>query len=389
MSLFVRLPLKTLACLGLLICSGCLGTSTETTPQGQRIKIVATTGMVADLAQQVAGSHADVVKLIGSGVDPHLFRATRRDVKQLQEADVVFYSGLLLEGRMQDALQQVDRANRPVVAITSSLDKSYLRSPPEFEGHFDPHVWMDVTAWSQCIDVIVETLSKRDPAHADEFQQNARNYQAELEKLDRYVREVVASIPESQRVLVTAHDAFGYFGRAYGIEVRSVQGVTTESEAGVHDVNRLVDFLAERKIPAIFVESSVNEKNIRAVIEGTQSRNVAVRIGAELFSDAMGAEGTYEGTYIGMIDHNATRIARALGGTAPETGLNGRLAPESDDAKRGGGMWLVLPGAITPGLLAVLLFSLLVACRRGSGRLSVSFVSCFSLFPRRGICPLE
>ena len=314
--------------------------------QSKRLKIVATTGMVADLVRQVAGPHADVIGLIGSGVDPHLFRATRRDVKQLQEADVVFYSGLMLEGRMQDALQQVDRANRPVVAITSRLDKKYLRSPPEFEGHFDPHVWMDVAAWSQCIEVIVEALSKADPSHSDEFQLNAKKYQDELAKLDDYVRTVIESIPEPQRVLVTAHDAFGYFGRSYGIEVRSVQGVTTESEAGVHDVNRLVDFLVERKLPAIFVESSVNEKNIRAVIEGTSARSVPIRVGAELFSDAMGAEGTYEGTYVGMIDHNATRIARALGGTAPEKGMNGRLAAETVEAKQG-----VLPGILVSGVV--------------------------------------
>jgi len=232
-------------------------------------------------------------------------------------------------------LQQVDRANRPAVAVTSGLDKKYLRSPPEFEGHFDPHVWMDVAAWSQCVEVIVETLSKADVSHADEFQQNAKTYQNELSKLDDYVRHVIESIPAPQRVLVTAHDAFGYFGRSYGIEVRSVQGVTTESEAGVHDVNRLVDFLVERKVPAIFVESSVNEKNIRAVIEGTTARSVPIRVGAELFSDAMGAEGTYEGTYVGMIDHNATKIARALGGTAPEKGMNGRLAPETEESKQG------------------------------------------------------
>ena len=346
LTLLVRFSPCSFVCVGLLFCVGCNGSSPASVSQSKRLKIVATTGMVADLVRQVAGPHADVIGLIGSGVDPHLFRATRRDVKQLQESDVVFYSGLMLEGRMQDALQQVDRANRPVVAITSRLDKKYLRSPPEFEGHFDPHVWMDVAAWSQCIEVIVETLSKADPSHADEFQLNAKKYQDELAKLDDYVRTVIESIPAPQRVLVTAHDAFGYFGRSYGIEVRSVQGVTTESEAGVHDVNRLVDFLVERKLPAIFVESSVNEKNIRAVIEGTSARSVPIRVGAELFSDAMGAEGTYEGTYVGMIDHNATRIARALGGTAPEKGMNGRLAAETVEAKQG-----VLPGILVSGVV--------------------------------------
>ncbi len=313
-------------------CWGCGSAGTEgfanTRSAAKPLRIVATTGMVADLVRHIAGEHGDVMALIGSGVDPHLFKATRYDIKKMHEADVVFYSGLMLEGRLQEVLKQVNSSNRPVVAVTDRLDHAYLRSPPDFEGHFDPHVWMDVAAWSRCVDWVDETLSKIDPVHADQFHQNAKAYQTELAELHEYVRKVIASIPESQRVLVTAHDAFGYFGRTYGIEVRSIQGVTTESEAGIQDVNRLVDFLVERKLPAIFVESSVNGKNIHAVIEGTKSRNVSIRIGGELFSDAMGTEGTYEGTYIGMIDHNATRIAHALGGAAPDNGLHGRLTTQ-------------------------------------------------------------
>lgn len=320
-----RTTISVLLIFSLLLTAGCGNSSTTAATTTKKLRIVTTTGMVTDMVRHVVGDHADVTGLIGAGVDPHLFKATRHDVKLLQEANVVFYSGLLLEGRMQDALELVNRAGRPVIAVTSKLEKSYLRSPPEFEGHFDPHVWMDVAAWSRCLDVVVETMSTVDPTHAEDYRQNGQKYQAELEKLDKYVREAVQSIPESRRVLVTAHDAFGYFGRAYGMDVQSVQGVTTESEAGVHDVNRLVDFLVERKLPAIFVESSVNEKNIRAVIEGTDARGVKVLVGAELFSDAMGAEGTYEGTYIGMLDHNATSIARALGGTVPDTGFTGQL----------------------------------------------------------------
>ena len=319
---FNSLAMALLAITGL---SGCAGSTSPKSTDAKSLRIVTTTGMVTDIVQRVVGERAQVVGLIGSGVDPHLFKATRYDIKQLQQADLVFYSGLKLEGRMQDALEQVDRAGRPVVAVTSALEKSYLRSPPEFEGHYDPHVWMDVAAWGLCVNRVVETLVQTDPEHAEEYRENGKRYQSELEQLDQYVREVIASIPASQRVLVTAHDAFGYFSRSYGIEVRSVQGVSTEAEAGVHDVNRLVDYLVERKLPAIFVESSVNAKNIQAVIEGTASRNVTVQIGGELYSDAMGAAGTYEGTYIGMLDHNATRIARALGGTAPEKGLHGRL----------------------------------------------------------------
>ena len=344
-------------CLGLLVVSGCWGNSSaavnhETRDQSspKPLRIVVTTGMVADLVRRVAGNHAEVTALMGSGIDPHLFKPQRHHIKKLNDADVVFYSGLTLEGRMQDELKQAHTSKRPVVPVTKLLEtseKEFLRSPPEFKGHYDPHVWMDVTAWSRCLEQVVQTLTTVDPQHADGYRQNANAFQSELVELDNYVRKVIESIPASQRVLVTAHDAFGYFGRAYHIEVRSVQGVTTESEAGVRDVNQLVDFLVQSKIPAIFVESSVNEKNIRAVIEGANAHGVSVRIGGQLFSDAMGAEGTYEGTYVGMIDHNATQIARALGGTAPEKGMSGRLALNEHEVA--GTMPIVVPACF--GLL--------------------------------------
>lgn len=285
--------------------------------------------MVTDIVQQVVGSNAKVEGLIETGVDPHLFTPKRSHIKLLDEADIVFYSGLTLEGRMTETFTQLQSSIKPVFAVTEALDKDYLRSPPDFAGHYDPHVWMDVNAWSHCVDHVAQSLAKVDPTHADDYRANAKSYQEELTKLDDYVRKAIRSIPESQRVLVTAHDAFEYFSRAYEIEVKSVQGVTTESEAGVLDVNRLVDFLVERKLPAIFVESSVNAKNIQAVIEGAKSRGVTVKIGGQLYSDAMGAEGTYEGTYIGMLDHNATVITRALGGDVPAGGMNGKLSDEA------------------------------------------------------------
>ncbi|MEK6257246.1 MAG: zinc ABC transporter substrate-binding protein [Planctomycetota bacterium] len=308
---------------------GVAGTSTAGTaasnPPAAVRKIATTTGMVTDIVRQVVGSHGTASGLIEAGVDPHLFKPTRGHVKQLYDADIVFYSGLKLEGRMSETFEQLARTGKPVFVVTEKIDAASLRTPPEFEGHHDPHVWMDVSLWSQCVEHVAESLAKLDPPHAAEYHKNATAYREELTKLDEYVKKSIASVPKSQRVLVTAHDAFGYFSQAYGIEVQSVQGVSTESEAGVLDVNRLVDFLVERKLPAIFVESSVNAKNIQAVIEGAASRDVTVRVGGELFSDAMGNEGTYEGTYIGMIDHNATLITRALGGDAPEKGLHGKL----------------------------------------------------------------
>jgi manganese/zinc/iron transport system substrate-binding protein len=307
--------------LSLVCLAGCDG---GPAPDG---RVVTTTGMVTDTVRTVAGEHAEVVGLMGEGVDPHLYKPTRSDVKQLMDAEVVFYSGQMLEGRMGDLFEKLARSGKPCFAVTGGLEESYLLAPPGFEGHPDPHVWMDVAAWSECVGHVAETLARNDPAHADAYRQNAETYRAELAELDTYVRQVIATIPEGQRVLVTAHDAFGYFSRAYDIPVRSVQGISTESEAGVDDIVKLVDLLVERKIRAIFVETSVSEKNIRAVIEGAADRGHDVRIGGELFSDAMGPAGTYEGTYIGMIDHNATPIARALGGEAPERGFRGKLAP--------------------------------------------------------------
>lgn len=287
-------------------------------------RIVTTVGMVTDIVREVVGDRGEVIGLLSEGVDPHLYKPTREDVQQLSEANVIFYGGLLLEGRMEESFKKL-QSSKPVVGVAESLDPAILRKPPEFDGHYDPHVWMDVKLWSQCVEAVTKTMREFDPDHAAEFTSRAEAYQEKLAKLDEYVRQSIQSIPEKQRVLVTAHDAFGYFARAYGLEVKSVQGISTESEAGVADVNALVDFLVERKIGAIFVESSVSDKNLKAVIEGAEQRGWTVRVGGELFSDAMGTTGTYEGTYIGMIDHNATTITRALGGQAPEGGFRSTL----------------------------------------------------------------
>ena len=287
--------------------------------------IVTTCGMVTDIVRTVAGDKAVVTGLMGEGVDPHLYKPTRDDVAKLLKADVVFYSGLMLEGRMTDTFLKVARRGTPVFAVTELLDEKFLLEPEEFKGHTDPHVWMDVSGWIAAVRVVAKSLSEIDAANAATYRDNGDRSVAELQRLDAYAKKVMASIPKNRRVLITAHDAFNYFGRAYGIDVRGIQGISTESEAGVADINKLVDFLVERKIPAIFVESSVSDKNIKALVEGCHSRGHAVRIGGQLFSDAMGKPGTYEGSYVGMIDHNVTTIARALGGEAPEKGMNGRL----------------------------------------------------------------
>jgi manganese/zinc/iron transport system substrate-binding protein len=293
---------------------------------GAGIQIVATTGMVADLAVHVAGSRGSVKTLMSAGVDPHLYKPTTSDVADIQQADIVFYNGLGLEGPMQEVFQRAAAKGNKVVPVAGKLPETAVHHSVQFSDHADPHVWMDVDLWIQCMEPVVASLSELAPEHAAEFRANADRYLVELKALDEYARKTIKSIPEKQRTLVTAHDAFSYFSKAYGIEVKAVQGVTTESEPGVDDVNSLVTFLVESKTPALFVESSVSDRNLMAVLEGVSKHGGNVAIGGRLFSDAMGAEGTYEGTYIGMIDHNVTMIVRGLGGEAPERGLNSKLA---------------------------------------------------------------
>jgi manganese/zinc/iron transport system substrate-binding protein len=288
------------------------------------LRVVCTTGMVADVVRNVAGDRADVTALIGEGVDPHLFKPTRDDVAKLLKADMVFYSGLLLEGRMEETFRKIAARGAPVTAVTGSLDKNSLSGD---EHHPDPHVWMDPALWGQTIPVVTAALVSRDPEGKATYEANAERYAGEVRALDEYVKRVIQTIPPSQRVLITAHDAFHYLGRATDLAVMSIQGISTESEAGVADINRIVDGVVEKKIPAVFVESSVPDKNVRAVIEGAAARGHELRLGGELFSDAMGATGTYEGTYVGMLDHNATVITKALGGDAPVGGLSGKLRP--------------------------------------------------------------
>lgn len=283
-----------------------------------------TVGMVGDIVREVAGDRAEIVQIVDAAVDPHNFTPTRGDVAALLRADVVFYAGLLLEGRMGDVLARIGR-NRPVFAVAELLDPEFLLDDEEGE-HPDPHVWMDVSGWRRAVGVVERALSEFDPPNATAYAKRAEDFRNRLTVLDEYARTTLASIPEDRRVMVTAHDAFRYMGRAYGLEVLGIQGISTESEAGLKDINALVDRLVERKIPAVFVETSVSDKNVRALVEGAAFRGHAVAIGGELFSDAMGPPGTYEGTYIGMIDHNVTTIARALGGAAPAGGMQGKLS---------------------------------------------------------------
>ncbi|HET6469945.1 MAG TPA: zinc ABC transporter substrate-binding protein [Geminicoccaceae bacterium] len=291
---------------------------------GEPLEVVTTISQLADAAQRIGGERVRVRSLMGEGVDPHTYRQTRSDILALHRADLVLWNGLYLEAQMEGLLREMGEG-KAVVAVAETLPPKLLLSHPAFPGKHDPHVWMDVALWSRVVAAVRDALAAADADGRDLYATNAAAYLAELQALDAYARRVLASVPEDERIVISAHDAFGYFGRAYGYEVIGIQGLSTESEAGLAQVERLVELIVGRGIKAVFVETSVAERNVRALVEGAAARGHSVAIGGALFSDAMGAPGTYEGTYVGMIDHNVSVIARALGGAVPEGGLNGRL----------------------------------------------------------------
>jgi manganese/zinc/iron transport system substrate-binding protein len=320
--------------LAALLLAGCEQAAQSTQADGRITKhqgegpydVIVTTAMIADIVQNIAGERANVRSLMGAGVDPHLYRPTRSDISAMLEADIVFYNGLNLEGKMSDAFVKVANSGRPVFAITELLDEKYLLEPEGFDGHYDPHVWMDPNGWAKAAEVVIAKLSEFDSAYAQQYQSNGQAYLKQLREIDQYARARLMTVPKDQRVLVTAHDAFNYFARAYDIEVRGIQGISTDSQTGVRQIEELADLLVNRKVSAVFTETSVSDKNILALIDSARRRGHEVKTGHSLFSDAMGEAGTYEGTYIGMMDHNITSIVRALGGEAPERGMNGKLS---------------------------------------------------------------
>ena len=288
------------------------------------ISVVATTGMIADVAREIGGDAVSVKALMGPGVDPHAYRQTRTDIVAMAQADLVLWNGLYLEAQMEDFLGDLgDRTS--VVAVAEAVAPDSLVAHDDYDDRFDPHVWMNPTLWSDVVLATRDAMIDVSPDHADTFTAAADAYLAEVDAVGTYATQVLASVPENARVLISAHDAFNYFGEAYGFDVVGIQGISTESEAGLARIRDLVDMLVERDVRAVFVESSVSDRSVKALIEGAEARGHEVTIGGELYSDAMGAPGTYEGTYIGMIDHNATTIATALGGEAPARGLNNRL----------------------------------------------------------------
>lgn len=299
-----------LTLLPLALLFGCTGGDGDGGGDG-RIKAIATIGMITDIVGIVGGERVRVEGLMGPGVDPHLYKASAGDVRTLGGAEIIFYNGLHLEAAMSEVLEEMS-ARTPSIAVTRGIDESKLQQPPEFKGLFDPHVWFDVRMWMSAVEEVASALSDFEPESADLFRANAEAYLVQLAELDQWVRERTAEVPERQRVLVTAHDAFNYFGRAYGFEVKGLLGISTAAEAGTGDVQDLANFIVQRAIPAMFVESSVPPRTIEAVKAAVESRGYEVSIGGSLFSDAMGDAGTPEGSYLGMVRHNVNTIVDAL-----------------------------------------------------------------------------
>ena len=293
---------------------------------GRPVQVVATTGMVGDLVSVIAGDRAALHVMMGPGVDPHLYRATRADLERLLRADLVLANGLGLEGRLAETFARVARAGKSVLAVAETLPEQDLIAVADAPGAFDPHVWMDPSLWAKAAEPVAAALIRLDPAGEMQFQRNLEILKTSFAAIDGYAASAIATIPEHARVLITAHDAFAYFGRRYGLAVEGIQGLSTETEAGLRRIADLVELVVAGRIPAIFAETSVPDRNLRALIEGAAARGHRVVLGGTLFSDSMGQPGTYEGTYLGMLDHNVTTIVHALGGEAPARGFSGRLA---------------------------------------------------------------
>ncbi|MCS6800802.1 MAG: zinc ABC transporter substrate-binding protein [Chloroflexota bacterium] len=276
------------------------------------LRIVATTGIVADLVRNIGGERVEVTALMGPGVDPHLYRPTAGDVRRLETADALFYHGLELEGRMSDLFARLARSGRPTFAVTAEVPRALLRPAAEVEGAFDPHLWHDVALWRIVAKTVARQLSTLDPGAAELYARNHAAYDAQLEELDRYVAAQAATLPPRSRVLVTAHDAFGYFGARYGFEVRALQGISTVTEASAADVRELAGFLCERGVKAVFLETTVAPATIEAVRRAAMANGCLVTLGGSLYSDALGGAETPASTYIGMVRANIDTIVRAL-----------------------------------------------------------------------------
>lgn len=291
----------------LVLCASC--TSPE--KKGEQYTVVATTGMLYDAVVNIGQDKVVADVIMGPGVDPHLYKATQGDLSKLNNADLIIYNGLALEGKMGEILEKLGK-RKPVVAAAEKIPETKLLGAQGYQNAYDPHIWFDVELWTNAVNEVKEGLVKNDSLNAAFYEANAEVYLDSLRALHSYVTRRIQEIPENARILVTAHDAFGYFGKAYDIRVEGLQGISTVADIGLRDIARIIDLIIENNIKAIFVETSVSEKTVNAVIDGCKEKGHDVKIGGSLFSDAMGQLGTYEGTYIGMVKTNVNTIVESL-----------------------------------------------------------------------------
>ena len=277
-------------------------------PANAQLNVITTTGMIADLTKNIGQQHVKVTSLMNSGIDPHLYKATQGDLRRLTRADVILYNGLHLEGKMQDIFDNIAR-KKPVYAVAEVIDPNKQIQHHQYP---DPHVWFDLELWQEVGQEITRILMKQDPNNAESYQANAEDYLNQLKQLNEWVKAEVAQIPAEQRVLITAHDAFGYFGKAYGVKVMGLQGISTAAEFGLQDIKKLKDIIVANNVKAVFVESSVSPRFINSLVKGVNAEGNELTVGGELYSDALGLAGTPQGTYIGMVKHNVNTIVKAL-----------------------------------------------------------------------------
>lgn len=282
--------------------------------QSGKYNVVSTTGMINDIVVNVAGDLADTKVLMGPGVDPHLYKARASDVETLSDANIIFYNGLQLEGKIEHIFEKMKKQGITTVPVAESIDKTELLDSVDYPGSYDPHVWFDVILWKDAVRSVTDTLVKFDQQNGSVYRSNAELYLQKLDELHEYIVDKVSTVPEDKRVLITAHDAFNYFGKGYGFEVIGLQGLSTETEASTSDIREMADIIVAREIPAIFVETSVSPKSIQALRAAVRSKGYDVEVGGSLYSDAMGDAGTPEGTYMGMFKHNIDTISSALKG---------------------------------------------------------------------------
>lgn len=303
--------MKKLTLLILTLLFSILSCKTEV-KENEKLNIVTTTTMITDLVKNIGGDAINVKGLMGSGVDPHLYKASEGDVSKLANADLIFYNGLHLEGKLVEVFEKMGSQNIKTIAVSDAIDKSTLIGSEYFASNYDPHIWFDITYWEQATQFVVDKLSEALPSEENTFQENGNRYLKELSDLKAEINTTINTLPEDKRILVTAHDAFNYFGKSFGFEVVGLQGLSTATEAGVQDVQKLAAFIIEKKVKAIFVESSVPKRTIEALQAAVKSKGHDVKIGGTLYSDALGDAGTIEGTYLGMFKYNVNTIVNAL-----------------------------------------------------------------------------